>query len=707
MPPTLEADVALIHLAGGGARVTPPAGTLALTAPRRAARGRSEDFLFISLGLQSAQPLAPGLVDHLAHLASGAYFATPGSVTAAMRQAAEAVNDHLLDLNQADEGVSRVQGRMMLGVLRVRDLYLAQSGVGQAIVIRPGQVNRLVSEEAAARPLGLAAAPLQRFHHLEAQPGDLVILTTAAPPIWADTILNGLLDHDLADGVERLATGSTHDLTGLLMRMTLAGERRPAAARASAAMPATAVTRAARPSSPRAPRGSARPAMPIGLSRRLNQASRWIQAGLASIGNGLIQLLGRMAPGLVEPGRPGSFSPSLLAGTAIAVPVLIVIIASLVYFRRGRGEQFQTYVSAAQAAVVSAQLQPNPAGARPYWDQAKQMLDLASGYGSSSDADSLRQSVQQALDSIDLINHAEYRPVLSGGFGSGAHLTGLAATTSDLYVLDSAQQTIWHAWATGRGYEIDSDFKCLKGKGSVKAIGEPVSIAVQGEPGALGAEGVVAIDSGGSLLYCAPGRQPATGQLTPPDTGWGQIKAIAVSNNKLYVLDPKANAVWTYDAAGGLFSGSPALYFAESVPSLRGAISLAMTQEELFVLYDTGKLTRCRRTTETAQDGSSHIRVDCEKDLSFQDERPGGQANDHIPGAQPIALVYGSPPEPSLYFLDRLTGGVYHYSMRLVYQGLYLPQQPLRGEVSAIALGPPNDLFVAAGGQVYYVQPKQ
>jgi hypothetical protein len=133
-------------------------------------------------------------------------------------------------------------------------------------------------------------------------------------------------------------------------------------------------------------------------------------------------------------------------------------------------------------------------------------------------------------------------------------------------------------------------------------------------------------------------------------------------------------------------------------------VDLAMTQDELFLLYQNGKLDRCQRDREVAAGTLQSIRVECEKGLTFQDERPGGAASDHIPGAAPITIVYSAPPEPSLYFLDLLTGGVYHYSMRLAYQGLYLPSHELEGEVSTLALGPPNDLFVAAGSQVYYVE---
>ena len=697
MSGSLEADVAFVHITAGAARVTPPPGTLAQTAPRRAARGRSDDMLLLSLGISSSQALTPGLVDHLARQAADSYYTTNGSVTAALRVAAGVVNDHLHDLNQTEAGSLRVAGRLMLAVLRGGDLYLAQAGAGQAIIIRPGQVSRLGSDEAADRPLGQSVTPFLRYQHLEAQSGDVILLTPHAGPQWADPTLAGLLTLDLAQAVERLGAASSNDLTGLLFRIAQPGmgARVPRAAQVPAA-----------PS-----RGRAAKAQPgrsfasvASVGRAFGPAGQAVQSAFQSLGQRMVSMLARMAPGLVEPGQPGGLSPSVLAGTAIAVPVVIVILASIIYFQRGRGEQFQEYLGQAQAAVVAAQLQADPLQARFYWDQARQYLDQAQRYGEGADYSMLRTLVDQSLDTIDNIAHVEYKPLFSGGFGRGARLTSMAATASDLYVLDSAGTTIYHAWNTGRGYEIDKDFRCLKGSDSAAEMGAPVAISVQPEPGALGVEGVVALDSDGTLLYCAPGQTPATSQLTPPDTGFGRIEAIAVSNDVLFVLDPRANAVWLYDASGGLFSGAPGMYFAESVPDLKGAIDLAMTQDELFLLYQNGKLDRCRRERDEASGTLQSIRVDCEKGLTFQDERPGGAASDHIPGAAPITIVYGAPPEPSLYFLDLLTGGVYHYSMRLAYQGLYLPSLELEGEVTALTLGPPNDLFVAAGSQVYYVE---
>ena len=195
------------------------------------------------------------------------------------------------------------------------------------------------------------------------------------------------------------------------------------------------------------------------------------------------------------------------------------------------------------------------------------------------------------------------------------------------------------------------------------------------------------------------------GTLTPPDIGWGRLQAIDVFEDNLYVLDPVTNAVWIYDAADGLFSGTPALYFAEEVPDLNSAVDLALAQDELIILHQEGHIDRCRRTVDNAPDGSLRIRVECEVDPRFtSDQRSDEPSSASIPAISPLQMVYSPPPEPSLFFLDATTGSIFHYSMRLVYQGVILPLEPIDGVVSALTEAPPNDLFVATTDQVYYAQ---
>ncbi len=708
MSPNLEAEVAMLHVAGGAARLTPPPGTLALAAPRRAARGRSGELFFITLGLRSPGRVPPGVLEHLAQLAAQAYFGTPGSVTAALREAAIEVNDHLMDLNHTLSEAGQLQGRMMAAVLRGQDLYMAQCGVGQAILVRPSQVSRLTSDEAANRPLGISRAPNVRYHHLQVQPDDLLVLTTCPPPLWSDPTLSGLSGLTPEQVVDRLGAASQQDLMALVVRLKGA----PAASAPSLhTAPGAGQTMAVQ--EPRRPARRARepdaPRAPSRLRTSLAAAGERLQASAAAAGQALLTLLERVAPGistraLKRRGGPGTFPPALLAATAVAVPLIVVAIASVVYLREGKGAQFQDYLAQARSAMASAQAAADPAAARATWQQALELLDKAEAYRQTEDSAALRQQAQQALDALDLVIRLEFRPAVSGGFGPNSTITALAATASDLYVLDQAHQQLWHAWATGRGYEIDSDFECLDGPDSIPGMATPVGLSIQPEPGALGTEGVVAMDADGTVLYCAPGVSPATSQLSAPEIGWGRIQAFNVFNDRLYVLDPEANAVWIYDARGGLFSGAPTLYFAEEVPDLSQAIDLVKTQDELILLYAGGNLNRCTRVVEPTAEGRTRIRINCDSDVRFQDERPGVEASSSIPGATPVDMAYSPPPEPSLFFLDARRSTVYHYSMRLVYQGQYQPLEPFQGAITAMTLGPPNDLFLAAGNQVYFAQ---
>jgi hypothetical protein len=224
--------------------------------------------------------------------------------------------------------------------------------------------------------------------------------------------------------------------------------------------------------------------------------------------------------------------------------------------------------------------------------------------------------------------------------------------------------------------------------------GRVVDILIQPEPGALGVQGIVAIDVAGNLVYCAPGALPATGRLTPPDTGWGEIRAVDLSGDNLFLLDPKANQVWIYTAADGLFVGAPAIYFTEVVQSLNHAVDIAASQDELIILHDDGLVDVCRRPQEKAPDGSLRIRIECEQDIDI------GPAD-----VAPKTVIYSPPPEPSLFFLDPSNGAIYQYSLRLAYQARFVPTPQLPVNPTYLAVGPPRDLFLVAGEQVFFAQP--
>jgi hypothetical protein len=735
----LKANISLLHIAGGEGRNSPPPGTLALSPPRKAARGRSHDFLFVSLNLLGNA--GEGRASRLAQVAAQAFFRTPGSVTAALRQAAMAVNQELVE--------GALEAGMVVGALRSQDLYFSECGAGEIILIRSGTVSRMNGPK---RPLGSSLAPMIQFQHLEVQPSDLIILTAADDAPWSDLSLTGLADLALDQVSDRLVAGADRDITGLVIQVP--GKPSPQSA-SGGSLPGAVVSAEAevykQPVEPPFPDGPSPAVQPTPASvgtpgsqavehsphqpsafgaedpgpksevqdtetpkddpadfendtpriwpRQLAFRLRVITKRASRL---IIEVIVRLIPGTLDPQQFDEFSPNLLAFTAAAVPILVVGISSLIYFKHGRVEQFDSYLAQAQSAVIAAQLKPPGEESRPDWVTASQWLDLAESYQTTDGSISLRSEVQAAMDGLDRIIRLDFVPAVSGGFGPKAELASVAATATDLYAYDQGTMTIWHAWATGRGYEIDSQFQCLAGADSIPDFSQPVGMVIQPEPGALGTEGVVAIDADSSLLYCAPGAEPLTGQLAAPNVGWGKIQAIEVFGDDLYVLDPVKNAVWIYDAADGLFSGSPALYFVEDVRELGTAIDLALAQDELIILYADGGIDRCRRDVERTVEGNVRIRVECETKPQFQDERVGFGPQATILGAELVNFVYSSPPEPSLFFLDGMEGSVLHYSMRLVYQAQY--PTTFEAQVSAITAAPPNDLFVAAGDQIYYAQ---
>jgi len=102
----------------------------------------------------------------------------------------------------------------------------------------------------------------------------------------------------------------------------------------------------------------------------------------------------------------------------------------------------------------------------------------------------------------------------------------------------------------------------------------------------------------------------------------------------------------------------------------------------------------CGRPQENAPDGSLRIRIECNMDL------------DLAPGETTLtSVIYSPPPEPSLFFLDPQEGTVVQYSMRLIYQARFIPTPGLRETPVDLAVGPPHDLFLVAGDQVFFAQP--
>jgi hypothetical protein len=166
-------------------------GLLAVMPPRRAARGREREALIVSLVLSGNTPFPVADYMQLTNAAASAFYRAPGSLTSALRVAAEAANNLLLERNFAS--ASRGQyalGSLILAALRDTQLTLLQSGQTHALVFRAADVTRLHDPARSGKGIGLSPTFNQYYSQVALQPGDRLLFCHAqnVPPAWENAL---------------------------------------------------------------------------------------------------------------------------------------------------------------------------------------------------------------------------------------------------------------------------------------------------------------------------------------------------------------------------------------------------------------------------------------------------------------------------------------------------------------------------------------
>jgi hypothetical protein len=716
-------------------------------APRKAARNRSGDIFLILLGLDGNSPLPSPAMDSLLLQTAEVYYRSQNSVTSGLREAADSLNEFLLNRNlkSAREGL-QAAGRLSMLVIHRDQVLLAQAGPSRSFIVSGSRVDEY-SDTSLGRGLGLSRTPALRFYSPHVEPGDLILVSSNPPTTWIPATLTNINQLGSEALRRRLTAQSGPEVQAVVLQLQSgAGEVRPLRGQPPQTAPATAVATAAvspaaaaepvilpasvassdlsdvlpelpdeklppqtasaarQGSNTTAARGARQAKRSAALNpdtrRRLAGAWKGYNAFKTRVSTGLATFSARVLPGN---GERGGISTGSMLFIALAIPLIVVALAMTVYFRSGRGEQHAAYLTQAQKFIQQAGEQSDPSLQRASWEQALYWVSQAENYGRSEESSAYRQQVQTALDAMDGISRLALQPALSGGFGTPVTITRIVPSSTDLYLLDGSQGRILRLFLTGQGYEVDPQFDCTPGqKGAViiRPLIDLVAVPLTNSHKAT----VMGIDDTGNLLLCGPGI-PASNQttLTPPDNGWGQIVSITYSQNVLYVLDSKNNAVWRYDGSDLVFPDMPRLFFDREVPLLTDAIDLSIFQDDLYVLHQSGQMSRC---TYSSFDFSP---TRCTDPAPYEDSRSGREANPiAFTDAQFMHMQVTQPPEASIFILDGKKGpAIYQFSLQLylarvlrpaVNADVRLPDQP----VTAFAITPGRLAVLAFGNQLYY-----
>jgi hypothetical protein len=216
---TLDLSFSPLYRINGQEPASMP-GLLAMTPPRKAARGREQDRLIVHLLLTGNASFTTAEYMQFASEAASAFYQTPGALTSAMRNAADAINRPLLERNKSTSGHGQYAiGWLALGVLRESQFTLLLSGPMHGYTISQSETKHIHEPMLSGKGLGLGQKITHYFTQASLQSGDRIVLCAKIPIGWE----TALIDHSPASlevTRRRLLTATNDDLNAVMMQVT-------------------------------------------------------------------------------------------------------------------------------------------------------------------------------------------------------------------------------------------------------------------------------------------------------------------------------------------------------------------------------------------------------------------------------------------------------------------------------------------------------
>ena len=588
-------------------------GLVAQRAPRKAARGREQEFLFLQLTLENPNAEIYTLTQELTEALVSQYYQQTGGITTALRHAIGHINEQLLRWNVSNGGKSR-GGSVTCAVLRDEALVVAQAGAAVAFLGRNFGVERIpANEPERVVPLGRSASLDVRMGHYRLQPGDMLLLSDPAlGALPTAAVQPALVDTEVVLGLQELT-----DMVGLgsgrLLLIEFSDEA-PQELSEIGAVPIRSTASTVLSSTPATPQpqreGGARP--PIEQTAR--QATAHAARGLSSLTGGMATLLRTLRPPR-DPAEPPA-NIALYATLAILIPVLMAAIITSVFFQRGQVAEFSQLRQEIETTLSEAQAASDPTSQRTYYNQ---VLVLAARAEALRPADegiaSQRNAAMNALDRLDGITRLNGTLLYS--YPETSELTAVVlrppyGLNGDIFVLDGGQNRVLRHTSnpTTLALTAEQPETLLFGGQVVQShtIGKMADLLWRPRGTSVTRDGLVVLDSRGQLLsyYTNFGET----RTTPFGLAsqWRLPVSMKGFSERVYVLDPAAEQIWRYYPEGDALQiqeEAPAIEFVDS-PNLSLATDFAINQEDgsVLILYSDGHLRRFAngRTIWTEQD---------------------------------------------------------------------------------------------------------
>jgi hypothetical protein len=194
-------------------------GLLAMTPPRRTARGRENDRLFAYLALTGNTTFSTAEYMQLTSQLASRFYQAPGSLTSAMRAAAEQLNQELLERNLSTTGRGQYAiGLLVLGAMRGSQLYLLLCGPTHVFWLNQNEKRHIHDPALSGRGLGLSQTVNLYYSQVELHGGDRLLVCGQAPSGWEAALMSDATPVSVDAIRRRLLTLTEGDLNAVLVQ---------------------------------------------------------------------------------------------------------------------------------------------------------------------------------------------------------------------------------------------------------------------------------------------------------------------------------------------------------------------------------------------------------------------------------------------------------------------------------------------------------
>ncbi len=611
-----EALVGHLYVVGGRSLAAQPPGMLVEVAPKKAARGRELDTIFI-LVTPSGDVTAPAaFYDQMANLAAERYFNSTGGVTAGLRTVFNSLNQDLVEHN--GEGKRHYEANLVCGVLKDNELFLARAGAGIALYRHIGEMQPFPAdfsndEALYGPPLGVQPVPdIKMTRYGVMQGSRLVLSDSRLADLDMGRMTAALCTNEIADVLAGYKELVSTQMTLMAIEFVPPETPSPASVKdarsssrapsASAAQPAVTTTTTSTTESQSSSDATEPPTRRVDgvFVAQLKVIAAGVVLFFARILANINRILDRIFPPPPE-GKRGWFRTSTAVGISILIPVAIVILVAGLGLASTDRTEFETCVEAAgkTANVARSINSTDRAGTLAAWNAV---------VGKVNECDKMHPNdptmlalVREAQGVKDALFQIERRHTVTLKSFQNANLTRAVLQGQDLYVLDSQNQLVQRiALKTNDDGTVEaasSEPMTAMRRGAVIGqyrVSDLVDIVWSDDT-----TQITALDKQGLLIQCSPRfRQDCQVQQLQRAETWVNPVKMQLWEGRLYLLDPGANQIWRYDSTGGSYASSPIEYFAgDTRPQLQNAVGFGIyssgtTGGSIYILTSDGQTTK-------------------------------------------------------------------------------------------------------------------